>query len=96
MGAKTNIKDPRFVIEHARDPECSLLTPSSDSQVLFLANILSKMEAAPPRSAIDHARREIAILQEYRTRLIAGMVTGKHDVRAVAAHLPDEHEEAEA
>jgi type I restriction enzyme M protein len=44
MGGKEGIKDPRFVIEHAGDPEYSLLTRSSDGQMLFLANMLSKMK----------------------------------------------------
>ena len=41
------------------------------------------------------ARREIALLREYRTRLIADVVTGKLDVRDVTAQLPDEAEEPE-
>ncbi len=44
MGGKDGIKDPRFVIEHADDPEYSLITRSSDGQMLFLANMLSKMK----------------------------------------------------
>ncbi len=44
MGGKDGIKDPRFLIEHAGDPEFSLLTRSSDGQMLFLANLLSKMK----------------------------------------------------
>jgi len=44
MGGKGGIKDPRFVIEHGRDPEYSLITRSSDGQMLFLANMLSKMK----------------------------------------------------
>jgi type I restriction enzyme M protein len=44
MGGKGGVKDPRFVIEHAGDPEYSLLTRSSDGQMLFLANMLSKMK----------------------------------------------------
>jgi type I restriction enzyme M protein len=44
MGGKSGIKDPRFVIEHGGDPEYSLLTRSSDGQMLFLANLLSKMK----------------------------------------------------
>ncbi|WP_420595115.1 restriction endonuclease subunit S [Deinococcus sp.] len=39
---------------------------------------------------------EIALLREYRTRLIADVVTGKLDVRAAAALLPDADAEAEA
>ena len=44
MGGKEGIKDPRFVIEHAGDPEYSLITRSSDGQMLFLANMLGKMK----------------------------------------------------
>jgi type I restriction enzyme M protein len=44
MGGKKGIKDPRFLIEHADDGEYSLLTRSSDGQMLFLANMLSKMK----------------------------------------------------
>ncbi|HMM52160.1 MAG TPA: class I SAM-dependent DNA methyltransferase [Burkholderiaceae bacterium] len=44
MGGKDRIKDPRFIIEHAGDPEYSLITRSSDGQMLFLANMLSKMK----------------------------------------------------
>ena len=34
--------------------------------------------------ATSHARRQIELLQEYRTRLIADVVTGKLDVRGAA------------
>jgi type I restriction enzyme M protein len=44
MGGKDGLKDPRFVIEHAGDPEYSLITRSSDGQMLFLANMLGKMK----------------------------------------------------
>jgi len=44
MGGKGGIKDPRFLIDHAGDPEYSLITRSSDGQMLFLANMLSKMK----------------------------------------------------
>jgi type I restriction enzyme M protein len=44
MGSKDGIKDPRFMIEHAGDAEYSLVTRSSDGQMLFLANMLSKMK----------------------------------------------------
>ena len=45
--------------------------------------------------AIVVARREVSLLREYRTRLIADVVTGKLDVREAAARLPDEVEESE-
>ena len=40
-------------------------------------------------ASIDRARHEIELLGEYRTRLIADVVTGKLDVREVAADLPE-------
>ena len=48
MGGRNGITDPRFVIQHAGDPEYSLITRSSDGQLLFLANILSKMKDDTP------------------------------------------------
>jgi type I restriction enzyme M protein len=48
MGGKKEMKDPRFIIEHAGDPEYSLVTRSSDGQMLFLANKLSKMKQSTP------------------------------------------------
>ena len=44
MGGKSDMKDPRFMIEHAGDPEYSLVTRSSDGQMLFLVNMISKMK----------------------------------------------------
>jgi type I restriction enzyme M protein len=44
MGGKSGIKDPRFIVEHAGDSEFGLITRSSDGQMLFLANMLSKMK----------------------------------------------------
>ncbi len=48
MGGKDGFKDQRFIIEHAGDPEYSLITRSSDGQMLFLANMLSKMKHGTP------------------------------------------------
>ena len=48
MGGKSAMKDPRFVVEHDGDPEFSLITRSSDGQMMFLANMLSKMKHNTP------------------------------------------------
>ena len=48
LGGKTGIYDPRFLVEHGDDPEYSLVTRSSDGQMLFLANMLSKMKRDTP------------------------------------------------
>ena len=47
-------------------------------------NATAKIDAA-----IWRARRQIELLREYRTRLIADVVTGKLDVREAAAELPE-------
>jgi type I restriction enzyme M protein len=44
LGGKSGVKDHRFVIEHAGDPEYALLPRSSDGQMLFLVNLASKMK----------------------------------------------------
>ena len=45
-GNKKDMTDPRFVIEHDDDPEFSLVTRSSDGQLMFLVNMLSKMKSS--------------------------------------------------
>lgn len=47
MGGKAGLRDPRFRVMH-RDEELSLLTRSSDGQMLFLVNMLSKMKHDTP------------------------------------------------
>ena len=44
MGGKRDLNDPRFIVEHNGDNAYSLVTRSSDGQMLFLANLLSKMK----------------------------------------------------
>ncbi len=46
-------------------------------------------ETSGINTAIARTEREIALMQEYRTRLTADVVTGKLDVRAAAAELPE-------
>ncbi len=48
LGGKSGMIDPRFVVEHAGDPEHSLVTRVSDGQMMFLANMLSKMKQNSP------------------------------------------------
>lgn len=58
--------------------------------VRFLDNSTAHIDAT-----ISRTKQEISLLSEYRTRLIADVVTGKLDVRKVAANLPDEPIESE-
>ncbi len=65
-----------------------LPVPSAGEQeaiIEYLGKATSDIEAA-----IVRARRQTELVQEYRTRLIADVVTGKLDVREAAAQLPDE------
>jgi type I restriction enzyme M protein len=48
MGGKGNIRDPRFVVEHAGDPEFNLTTRSSDGQLMFLVNKVARMKKDTP------------------------------------------------
>jgi len=47
-------------------------------------------QTRPVDAAISRLTREIDLLREYRTRLVADVVTGKLDVREAAARLPDD------
>ena len=53
-------------------------------------------ESVPLDNAISRLEREIELLREYRTRLVADVVTGKLDVREAAACLPDQMTEPDA
>ena len=66
---------------------CLALPPHHDQAAVV--EYLDKA-TADFNAAIARARRQIELLQEYRTRLIADVVTGKLDVREAAAQLPDE------
>jgi type I restriction enzyme M protein len=44
MGGKKEIKDHRFVIQYKDNPEYKMITRSSDGQMLFLVNKISKMK----------------------------------------------------
>jgi type I restriction enzyme S subunit len=63
----------------------NLLLPCAEQEeiVAFITK-----ETVALTTAISRTEREIALMQEYRTRLTADLVTGKLDVRAAAAQLP--------
>ena len=44
LGGKGEITDARFVVPHLEDPELKMIPRSSDGQLLFLANKISKMK----------------------------------------------------
>ena len=73
--------------------DCLIWYPDLDEQSAILEFIAH--EATPVETAISRLEREITLLREYRTRLVADVVTGKLDVREVAAALPEEEPLAE-
>jgi type I restriction enzyme S subunit len=62
--------------------------PPLDEQKLIMAQLDTDLSGA--NIAISRLEREIELLREYRTRLVADVVTGKLDVREEAALLPEE------
>jgi type I restriction enzyme, S subunit len=70
-----------------------LSMPPVDEQAAIVAHV--GRETASLTAAIARAEREIALMQEYRTRLTADVVTGKLDVRAAATQLPDMTDDAD-
>jgi type I restriction enzyme S subunit len=68
--------------------------PPPSEQQTIVAGIGT--EIAPVITAIDRTEREIALMQEYRTRLTADVVTGKLDVREAAVNLPDSIDDGNA
>jgi len=65
-----------------------VVLPDTDTQAMVAG--ATKQLTAGLDSAIASITKEVALIQEYRTRLIADVVTGKLDVRAAAAALPDD------
>lgn len=66
----------------------SLAVPSPEEQEAIVQH--TEIATRPIRTAITRLEREIALLREYRTRLVADVVTGQLDVRPAAPHLPAE------
>lgn len=62
--------------------------PPRDEQSTILSGLASELSGVI--AAIGRLDREIELLREYRTRLVADVVTGKLDVRKLAAKLPKE------
>jgi type I restriction enzyme S subunit len=82
---------PKLTKDRLMGIAIAVAPPGEQDQIVEAQN----EETAPLRATIERARREIDLLRELRTRLIADVVTGKLDVREAAAGLPDEVEEPE-
>lgn len=64
-----------------------VLLPDVSEQARIIEEIESALTLLERQSQV--ARREIRLLQEFRARLVADVVTGQADVRAISATLPD-------
>ena len=62
--------------------------PPLDEQQCIADSLDTELEGV--KQVIGRLEREILLLREYRTRLVADVVTGKLDVREAAASVPDE------
>ena len=91
------VRDDQLIISSTRSAQphinaeelgtAVLLFPPLDEQAAIV-RYLDKA-TADIDIATDRARRQIDLLKEYRTRLIADVVTGKLDVREAATGLPE-------
>lgn len=70
-----------------------IVVPGVEEQNTILSQITAEIRVVD--GPIRAAKNEIALLREYRTRLIADVVTGKLDVRDAAARLPEDADEPE-
>jgi type I restriction enzyme S subunit len=64
-----------------------LLLPPDEEQKQIVETVRDR--SSPLDTALTRTEREIGLLREYRTRLVADVVTGKLDVRAAARQLPE-------
>lgn len=68
--------------------------PSEQEQGSILRSL--EKNRAETLKRIEKQERQLCFISEYRTRLIADVVTGKLDVREAAAALPDEADDPDA
>ena len=90
----TGIRSSRLRLYPDEFLRIKFLCPPPEEQqhiVTFVAN-----ESKAQRRSIEFSRREIDLLREYHTRLIADVVTGKLDVRKAAAALREELDDPDA
>lgn len=89
----TGIRSSRLRLYPEHFLRIKLICPPIEEQREILQAV--KGQTATMEGAISRAQREIDLIREYRTRMIADVVTGKLDVRAAAASLTIESDEVE-
>ena len=91
------VRDDQLIISSTRSAQPHINAEELGTAVLLLppldeqAAIVRYLDKATADIdiATDRARRQIDLLKEYHTRLIADVVTGKLDVREAATGLPE-------
>jgi len=78
---------PKLTQDRLMSIRIALPPPEEQSRIVEAFN----KESAPIELSIRELLQEVNLLREYRTRLIADVVTGKLDVREAAAGLPEPH-----
>ena len=89
----TGIRSSRLRLYPEEFLRIKILCPPPEEQQHIIAFVANESKAQ--RRSIEFSRGEIGLLREYRTRLIADVVTGKLDVREAAAVLPGEPNDAD-
>ena len=89
----TGIRASRLRLYPDKFLRIPLLRPSLSEQIEIVSTV--QVATSQLSEAIEAAQRQIDLLQEYRAGLIEDVVTGKYDVRAVAARLSDNPDEIE-
>ena len=83
----TGIRSSRLRLYPEDFLRIKLICPALDEQHAIVE--FASKESTNTRRSIELTHDEISLLREYRTRLIADVVTGKLDVREAAAALPE-------
>jgi type I restriction enzyme, S subunit len=89
----TGIRSSRLRLYPEQFLRIPLICPPPEEQLAILEFLT--LETSDTANAIAKSLRELDLVREYRTRLIADVVTGKLDVREISSKLPEESEEIE-
>jgi len=87
LSRSTGLRPSRLRLYPDEFLKIPIIIPPREEQQQIVDSIA--VETSALNTAIARTEREIALMQEYRTRLTADVVTGKLDVREAVTKLPD-------
>ena len=90
--ASDGVRIGQWDLSQSRMKEIPFWIPSIEEQKVIVEFI--EQETVTIDKAIELSKKEIELLQEYKTRLIADVVTGAVDVRKEAQNLPEVEEDS--